>query len=172
MEPIGASFLQTRKHSFPVQNFVKARSLRPSPECIQLSSTEAQTAVCRQHCVDVKGLYPRRVWQEVGGFDESFACAYDMSFVWKIVLRHNIVIVPEVLFWGIRHDQNLSGSSQLVELECLRLFRSMRREVKSSLSRQWLRERIANECSDLAWAARQNGCWSEAARHWLRRWVA
>jgi len=31
--------------------------------------------LCREHCIDVKGVYSRRAWREVGGFNTTLRCA-------------------------------------------------------------------------------------------------
>ncbi len=119
---------------------------------------DAFSHLCREHCLDVKGIYRKSVWKEVGGFDSTLRCAYDLDFVSRIAQRHAIAVLPEVLYRGRRHSSNLSGASELVARECIEVFQRMRRQAHSRVESRQLDERIVRERMDLSylnWKARR-----------------
>jgi len=117
---------------------------------IRLSPAQARRALCREYCVDIKGVYPKWVWEEVGGFDTSMRCVNDMDFVWRVAGRYGVAVVDEVLIDGRRHANNMSRDDRLVAEECLTLFRRMLASGLPEEDRLVVRERIAREHYDLA----------------------
>lgn len=135
---------------------------------IRLDPAEARRALCREYCVDIKGVYPKRVWAEVGGFDTSMRCVNDMDFVWRVAGRHGVAVVDEVLVDGRRHASNMSRDGRLVAEECLVLFRRMLASGLPPDDRRAVRERAAREYRDLAHLYRKASLYRRSALAYLK----
>jgi glycosyltransferase involved in cell wall biosynthesis len=135
---------------------------------IWLTSAEACHALCHEHCIDVKGIYPKRVWSALGGFDTSLSCANDMEFVWRVATRFPVAVVEEVLIEGRRHATNISKNGKLVAEECTELFRRMLRHPLCDEDRRVVRGRIAKELYDLADAYRRSSRYGMFALNYVK----
>lgn len=135
-------------------------------------SYDSAQLLCLAHALDVKGVYRRTAWQEVGGFDATFRCAYDMDFVWRVSRHFDVAVIPTVLFHGRRHEGNLSGNSHLVALECARLFEDMARHRDGRDHLDRLRVRKRTELLDVAYIHRKRKRWiMSASYYWKAAWA-
>ena len=123
---------------------------------LRLSPSASAKALSREHCIDVKGIYRRSAWESVGGFSNSYRCAYDMDFVWRVSRKYDVAVVNEVLFRGRRHSGNLSGRDELVATECVRVFESMMDSISDVAARKAIRSRIKRELFSLGYGYRKD----------------
>jgi glycosyltransferase involved in cell wall biosynthesis len=135
---------------------------------IWLGPEEARRALCHEYCVDIKGVYLKKAWEEVGGFDTSMRCVNDMDFVWRLAGRYQVALVDEVLVDGRRHATNMSRDGRLVAEECIVLFRRMLASGLPADDRGAVRRRINREHHDLAHLYRKASEYRRSALSYLR----
>lgn len=58
-------------------------------------------------------VFPRRVLEELGGFDEQLTSAVDYDMALRVVERHRIVLVPEFLYARRLHRDNTVATQRL-----------------------------------------------------------
>jgi glycosyltransferase involved in cell wall biosynthesis len=129
---------------------------------------EVFQSLCHEHCLDHKGLFPKRVWQELGGYDESLRCAADMDWICRLACRYEIAVLDEVLLESRRHGGNLSAQEEVAAPECVEVFRRMLAGPVGPEEKRVLERRIHKELYDLAHRRRRARDWLGAAACYLR----
>ena len=66
-------------------------------------------------------MFPRRLWQQKGGFDESIKIATDYEFLCWLCRQGDVVFVPQVHFYRREHDDNLTGRELLRTADVVRI---------------------------------------------------
>jgi glycosyltransferase involved in cell wall biosynthesis len=135
---------------------------------LMLTPQQSFRVICREHCIGHKGIFAKRAWEAVGGYDPSFRCAADLDFGLRVSSRYNIFITNQVLNVSISHGNNLSSRGQLAASECVTMFSKMLGMAGSEDDKQHLRRRIRKELSDLAYSRRKSGNWLGSLRCWLQ----
>jgi glycosyltransferase involved in cell wall biosynthesis len=135
---------------------------------LMLTPEHSFRVICREHCIGHKGIFAKRAWEAVGGYDPSYRCAADLDLGLKVSSRYNILITNQVLSLSIIHGNNLSGRGDLVASECVRLFSKMLDMATSEEDKQHLIRRIRRELGDLAYIRRKSGNWVGSLRCWLQ----
>lgn len=101
----------------------------------------------KKQWVQPEVFFRRKLYEQVGGFDESYSLAFDFDFWVRVLrLRPKVVSIPKTLVRFRRHDQQRSNdfdrandeirrsvSVQLEDLTCP-ISRSFRRQLQSRMS--------------------------------------
>jgi glycosyltransferase involved in cell wall biosynthesis len=127
-----------------------------------LPPEEAFNAYCFQRCIAFKGLFSKRVWKQIGGFDESLRSVGDMDFVSRVARRYAIGMIDQILVKVRVHDKNLSRNEEVSTPEVIRVLRRMHSQCRSRGCRQRLRGRMHKELCDLAYHLRKTRHCSKA----------
>jgi Glycosyltransferases involved in cell wall biogenesis len=140
-----------------------------------LESKVAYPAYCRDNFIQNSGCtFPKSVWQEVGGYDESLRTSNDYDFFLRIVARHDIVYIDCPLQTFRHHDGNISGANINKAFKpdiCLNMLRVLRRELSQSCDRRAKNAlRLANRkwLMDLAYGYRSAGQYNLAIAAYFR----
>ncbi len=129
------------------------------------SSEIAFLALCHgnflRSCTGV--TFPKSVWKDVGGFDESFRTSNDYEFFMRVMRKYSLAYINRPLRTLVHHDANISAANiqQTLRPELLlNHLRVLERALKYSNGekvRQALRGSIREWRSDLAYVYRENG---------------
>jgi glycosyltransferase involved in cell wall biosynthesis len=97
-------------HAFIVETLPKTEIL---PATYLISSEVAYEAMCTSgDYIRTPGTsFPKQVWSEVGGFDETFRTAEDYDFFIRTISKHDIVFIDKPLETIIFHDGNISSAN-------------------------------------------------------------
>jgi glycosyltransferase involved in cell wall biosynthesis len=60
-------------------------------------------------------VVPRRIFDEVGGFDERLSTSADWDFFYQVASRYNVGFVPEVLMKYRFHNSNMRSNVDVME---------------------------------------------------------
>ena len=97
------------KHVFPVEKVSKTEI---GPATYLISSAVAYEAYCNRNHVRTSGAsFPRQVWADIGGFDESFPTAQDYDFFFRVMAGHDVVYIDIPLAVFVWHDENISAAN-------------------------------------------------------------
>jgi len=67
-------------------------------------------------------MVPRRVFDEVGGFDQGLSTSADWDIFYQICERYPVEFVPEILLKYRVHDSNMHGNVPVMEHDMTRAF--------------------------------------------------
>lgn len=96
--------------------WARVESLRPMPEAADFGTVDAATAyyaLARFSCYAMSCsamAFPKKVWREVGGFDESIVTCVDYAFLESALRARPLgVLRAPAAYWTLS-DRNLSGA--------------------------------------------------------------
>lgn len=116
---------------------------------VALAPDHARRVLARNWSLPFKGVFPRKVWEQVGGIDESFTSAGDCDFVRRVARNFSVIAVNAVLVHVRVHARHLSGSDHIVAPELIRVYDSMLLDAQDREERRLLSLRIRKELADL-----------------------
>ncbi len=93
-----------------------------------------------------------RVLRQLGGFNTSIRYEEDELWV-RIAARHAIACLPEVLMMRRKHGENVTGHSLQLQIDLVKVMRSLRGNCASELRRQGVDpdRMVANALNDLGY---------------------
>ncbi len=118
--------------------------------------------------------FPKRVWEELGGFDESIRTSTDCNLFFRVLRKHSLLYLDQPLRIMSRHQQNvsraaLSGKARpdLIENH----LKILQRELAlggSGEEIRWLADAYAGWLLDLAYCYKQCGRYRDAFHSFAR----
>ncbi len=126
---------------------------------------EAYAALCRGNFLrSCSGnSFPKRVWEEVHGFDETIRTCTDMNFFFRVLKRYDLVYIDEPLRTLICHNANVSHANitrknvPAIHMDHLQVLYRELRGADSSEHRRLLKQRIRESLFELAYGLRKSG---------------
>lgn len=103
-----------------------------APDAYLIRSSTAYCASCCGNFIRTSATtFPKSVWREVGGFDETLRTSEDYAFFLRVLARHDLIYIDQVLHTFVRHDTNLYSSARqsFVPRHCLDHLRVLRGEL-------------------------------------------
>jgi hypothetical protein len=129
---------------------------------------------CANFVVTPGTTFPKRVWEEAGGFDETLRSCEDYDFFIRVLASHDVVYIDEPLVTVVQHDTNTfsyaDAARRSTPEHVLNLLRVLCREWARSNSediRTVLTKTIQNRLLDLAYCHRERGRYFRSAATYL-----
>src|SRR6516225_369388 len=137
----------------------------------QLPSREAYNGLVHGNytftCSNI--TFPKKVWQECGGFDENLTSACDYGFIQRVARHYDLGFIDEALIhWHHCGDSLYKQSRQLVR--CLDLIRIYSQFTTSELrpeTRRLLAKLLCDEYLSAGYYLREEGNYGGSLKHYI-----
>lgn len=122
-------------------------------------------------------LFPKLIWQNVGGFANSIHAACDYAFVQGVTRQYDVGFVDAEIFFWDRRDDNLTVTlGTRSELDWVRLYgrfdaKFARAESRKSLL-MCMRRKSSSAWMSCAYAHRNEGLYGQAVKFYLCACIA
>jgi glycosyltransferase involved in cell wall biosynthesis len=105
------------------------------------------------------------LWEEAGGFDESFRIAWDMDFTLNALDKYDCVIVPKPIGEYRIHSNNSSGNQFACTVELGRVRRKWLETPGIGLNQMLVRQRVAKDAIGLSYHESARGLHARAIKN-------
>lgn len=108
--------------------------------------------------------FPKRVWQEVGGFNPEFRIAWDYDFAVRVAAKRDFVFDETPLSFHRLHEGNLGHRLEVERVESATIRWRQFRKPAFSIPMKERREALARESIRLGYEFRERGRYWDSAK--------